>query len=105
MPPALWMATVLVGTVAGLVILWRIVPWLTGLRARARSVDAVDPATGFFKSSAQSVWSTSVDGTNIPVGGAANQIPDWNPANTPHRNIYTYLGSNPASPVIALFAT
>ncbi|MFM7270448.1 MAG: hypothetical protein ACKO2C_02285 [Actinomycetes bacterium] len=43
MPPALWMATVLVGTVAGLVILWRIVPWLTGLRSRARSVDAVDP--------------------------------------------------------------
>ena len=65
----------------------------------ANGQDAVDPATGFFKSSAQSIWSSSVDGTNIPIGGAANQIPNWDPSANPHRNVYTYLGANPASPV------
>ncbi len=65
----------------------------------ANGQDAVDPTTGFFKSSAQSVWSPTIDGTNIPLGGAANQIPDWDPANTPHRNVYTYIGANPGSPV------
>jgi hypothetical protein len=45
MPHALWIATVLVGTLAGLVILWRAVPWLTGLRTRPRRLDAIDPVT------------------------------------------------------------
>ena len=65
----------------------------------ANGQDAVDSATGFFKSSAQSIWSPTVDGTNIPVGGAANQIPDWDPAGNPHRNVYTFIGANPSSPV------
>ena len=43
MPHGLWLATVLVGSAAGLVILWRLVPWLTDLRRRPRRLDAIDP--------------------------------------------------------------
>ena len=60
---------------------------------------AVDPATGFFKSSAQSIWSPTADGASIPAGGAANLIPNWDPAATPTRNLYTYVGSNPGTPI------
>jgi type IV pilus assembly protein PilY1 len=71
-----------------------------GVIVDANGQPAVDPATGFFKSSAQSLWSPTVDGTSIPVGGAANLLPDWNPANSPHRNLYTYVGSTkPTAPV------
>lgn len=51
---------------------------------------AVDPATGFFADGARSYWSAQVDGPEVPLGGAANQLPD--PA---ARRIFTYLG-NPA---------
>lgn len=51
---------------------------------------AVDSASGFFKPTAHSYWSSSVDGRNTTLGGAANEIPA--PAS---RNVYTYLGSNP----------
>jgi type IV pilus assembly protein PilY1 len=71
-----------------------------GVIVDANGQPAVDPATGFFKSSAQSLWSPTIDGTSIPTGGAANLIPDWNPADTPHRNVYTYVGTNkPTAPV------
>ncbi len=71
-----------------------------GVIVDANGQPAVDPATGFFKSSAQSVWSPTIDGTSIPTGGAANLIPDWNPADAPHRNLYTYVGTNkPTAPV------
>jgi type IV pilus assembly protein PilY1 len=46
---------------------------------------AIDPSTGFFADSAQSIWSAAVDGSDIERGGAAHRIP--NP-----RNVYTYLG-------------
>jgi type IV pilus assembly protein PilY1 len=49
---------------------------------------AVDPATGFFADSAQSFWSSTVDGRDVTQGGAANQIPV--PA---ARSVYTYLGN------------
>ncbi len=65
----------------------------------ANGQPAVDATTGFFKSSAQSIWSPSADGANIPVGGAANLLPSWDPSATPHRNIYTFIGSNPTAPV------
>ncbi len=66
----------------------------------ANNVAAVDPATGFFKDSAQSLWSASPDGAKVPLGGAAQQIPDWNPADSPTRNLYTYVGTNkPSLPV------
>ncbi|TLY73374.1 MAG: hypothetical protein E6K43_11030 [Gammaproteobacteria bacterium] len=36
----------------------------------------------------------------MTAGGAASQIPDWNPANAGARKLYTYIGTNtPASPV------
>lgn len=43
LPPGLWAATVVVGTLAALVIVLRAVPWVAGLRHRARRLDAVDP--------------------------------------------------------------
>ena len=55
----------------------------------ANGAPAVDQTTGFFKETAQSYWSSSVDGRNVILGGAANQLP----APTP-RKIYTYLGSS-----------
>jgi type IV pilus assembly protein PilY1 len=36
---------------------------------------AVDPGTGFFKDTAQSFWSDSVDGARVESGGAANELP------------------------------
>jgi type IV pilus assembly protein PilY1 len=65
----------------------------------ANGLPAVDPATGFFKSSAQSIWSAAADGATIPAGGAASHIPFWDPTTTPSRNLYTYIGANPGSPV------
>jgi type IV pilus assembly protein PilY1 len=60
---------------------------------------AVDPSTGFFRSSAQSFWSPRQDGANIPQGGTANQLPNWDPTASDRRNVYTFVGANPNSPV------
>jgi type IV pilus assembly protein PilY1 len=51
----------------------------------SNGVDAVDPATGFFLSTAYSFWTTGgADGNDVRLGGAANQLP------TPVlRNLYT----------------
>ena len=65
----------------------------------ANGLPAVDPSSGFFKSSAQSFWSANVDGSTISAGGAANQLPNWDPSQATHRNVYTFIGSNPGSPV------
>jgi type IV pilus assembly protein PilY1 len=50
---------------------------------------AVDPATGFFYDTAQSIWSAAIDGSNTSAGGAASRLP-VNPAT---RKVYTYLGT------------
>ena len=52
----------------------------------ANGETAVDPETGFFKTSSTSFWSTDVDGDEATVGGAAGmlQLP---------RTIFTYTGS------------
>jgi type IV pilus assembly protein PilY1 len=47
---------------------------------------AVDPASGFFYTTAQSFWSAVPDGDDVIDGGAANALPA--PAS---RDIYTYL--------------
>jgi type IV pilus assembly protein PilY1 len=47
---------------------------------------AVDQITGFFAGNAQSYWSAAVDGPDVTLGGAANEIPAA-------RNVYTYLGN------------
>jgi type IV pilus assembly protein PilY1 len=51
----------------------------------ANGNDAVDPATGFFLSTARSYWTTGgADGNDVRLGGAAQQLP------TPSiRNLYT----------------
>ena len=46
----------------------------------------VDPATGVFADYVQDFWSSTVDGTQVMAGGAANRIPA-------SRSIYTYLGN------------
>lgn len=53
---------------------------------------AVDSATSFFKSTAKSWWSPSVDGDKARLGGAASVLPD--PAT---RKMFTYTGSMPSS--------
>ncbi len=50
---------------------------------------AVDPATGFFKDTAQSDWSDVVDGNTVAIGGAAGELQ----SNT--RAIYTHVGALP----------
>lgn len=65
-----------------------------GIIVDQNGVAAVDPSTGFFKSTAESFWTSSPDGANVPLGGAASQMPD--PAS---RNVFTYIGANPGSPV------
>lgn len=48
---------------------------------------AIDSTTGFFKATAKSVWSTTTDGANVDMGGAAKRL-----ANNPSlRKLYTYL--------------
>ncbi|WP_217651074.1 pilus assembly protein [Atopomonas hussainii] len=51
--------------------------------------EAVDSSTGFFKETAQSYWSPSVDGKDAGLGGAASVLP--NPST---RKIYTNVSSN-----------
>ncbi|WP_296935033.1 PilC/PilY family type IV pilus protein [uncultured Marinobacter sp.] len=50
---------------------------------------AIDPATGFFKDTAQSWWSPTADGPNVKLGGAASQLPDT----TADRNVFSNLDS------------
>jgi len=50
---------------------------------------AVDPDSGFFVSTAQSIWSATADGADVSSGGAAHELPI--PSS---RDVYTYLGAN-----------
>jgi type IV pilus assembly protein PilY1 len=61
------------------------------------SSPAINEGTGFFFDTAQSFWSDSPDGPRVRDGGAANELPEPGP-----RNVYTYIGANPAasSPVL-----
>jgi type IV pilus assembly protein PilY1 len=72
----------------------------TGLADETTS--AVDPLTGFFKTSAKDFWQDSADANEdiTTKGGAANLIP--NPNTTPGRNVYTYIGTNTPSSAVAL---
>ena len=58
---------------------------------------AVDPATGFFKLTARSFWSTVNDGFDASKGGAASQIPD-----SSSREVYTYVGSGTPGSLVNL---
>ncbi|MDC0663026.1 pilus assembly protein [Marinobacter sp. SS21] len=57
-----------------------------GIVYDVNDASAVDPSTGFFRSTAQSFWSDSADGSNVAQGGAANEQPD----NNTTRKVYTY---------------
>ena len=52
-------------------------------------VPAVDPNTGLFYDSAASYWTAGVDGNDVKLGGAAQNLPD--PA---VRNVYTNITAN-----------
>ena len=51
---------------------------------------AVELANGFFKETAQSYWSPSIDGRDVELGGAANLIPSASPT----RRVFTHLSGN-----------
>jgi type IV pilus assembly protein PilY1 len=56
----------------------------------AVNVDAIDDTTGFFKSSAQSIWSSQVDGDQVSLGGFASKLPTTNS----DRKVFTYITGN-----------
>jgi len=56
----------------------------------ANGLNAVDPSTGFFKDTAQSFWSPSVDGRNAESGGAASKLTNPNT-----RKMFTHTGNTP----------
>ncbi len=56
----------------------------------ANGAPAVDPTTGFFRSTAMSFWTADTpDGADVVLGGAANALPD-----PLIRNVYTNNGSD-----------
>lgn len=54
--------------------------------------NAISEATGFIADDARSIWSSSIDGPDVTLGGAASKISHVN------RNVYTYLGG-PLRPI------
>ncbi|BAN46667.1 PilC/PilY family type IV pilus protein [Metapseudomonas resinovorans] len=60
----------------------------------ADNIAAIDPLTGFFKSTARSFWSTGDDGGNTELGGAAANMPA-----AAGRSLFTYIGNSPSSAV------
>ncbi len=58
----------------------------------ANEQPAVDPSSGFFSSSSQSVWSDVVDGNEVYRGGAAAEIELDHPQMGP-RKVFTYTGA------------
>ncbi|MGH8238881.1 MAG: pilus assembly protein, partial [Steroidobacteraceae bacterium] len=59
------------------------------------SQPAINDATGFFFDRTQSFWSERADGPRVRDGGAANELPAPD-----SRNVYTFIGANPASPAL-----
>jgi type IV pilus assembly protein PilY1 len=57
--------------------------------ADKNDVPAIDPATGFFKTTATSFWSTSIDGNQVALGGAAANLPS-----AATRKMYTYYSTS-----------
>ena len=55
----------------------------------SNNVAAVDPATGFFKTTAQSFWTIDTDGNDVTLGGAANNLP-----NPSVRRVFTNISAD-----------
>ena len=53
----------------------------------ARGLPAIDSLSGWFLPHSRSFWSTTADGEDVALGGAAERIPD-----PESRRVYTYLG-------------
>jgi type IV pilus assembly protein PilY1 len=62
----------------------------------AQGLPAVDPTTGFFLDTAQSYWSSVVDGSDVTLGGAASKLPD-----AAVRKVLTYTGTTYPAPLVA----
>ncbi|MGQ0385035.1 MAG: pilus assembly protein [Gammaproteobacteria bacterium] len=56
----------------------------------ANDSPAVELSTGFFRSTAQSFWSTVVDGDDVRLGGVAGLLP-----NAAQRRVYSNISTNP----------
>jgi type IV pilus assembly protein PilY1 len=63
----------------------------TGFISDANDAPAVEVTTGFFRATSQDFWSAGVDGDDVTLGGAANELPD--PAS---RVVYTDLDTSVA---------
>ncbi len=75
---------------------------LNGNLVDANGSPAVDPSTQTLRTSAQSFWSTVVDGADVKAGGAASQLPGWDPSSSPPRVIYTLTSGGSGSGAIDL---
>ncbi|MFT4727625.1 MAG: type IV pilus assembly protein PilY1 [Granulosicoccus sp.] len=64
--------------------------------------EAVNPVTGFFKETAQSFWSDSIDGQAVELGGVAGELPLQALEGSGRRKVFTYLGDVNADGPIAL---
>lgn len=69
---------------------------LNSIIADQNSNSAIDDATGFFKESASSFWSSGADGADIAKGGAAVKLKDRT-----DRKIYTWHGGDKAAGSVA----
>ena len=63
----------------------------TGFISDANDAPAVEVTTGFFRATSQDFWSAGVDGDDVTLGGAANQLPD-----PTSRIVYTDLDTSVA---------
>ncbi|MDB4223384.1 PilC/PilY family type IV pilus protein [Granulosicoccus sp.] len=61
--------------------------------------EAVDPSTGFFKSSAKSFWSNTTDGQEVGLGGVVDQLAQQSLEGASRRKVFTYLGDVNNGPV------
>ncbi|MFT6878595.1 MAG: type IV pilus assembly protein PilY1 [Granulosicoccus sp.] len=61
--------------------------------------EAVDLNTGFFKDSAQSFWSNSIDGKEVGLGGVAGKLALRPLEGSSRRKVFTYLGDINNGPV------
>ncbi len=69
---------------------------LNSIIADQNNQSAIDDATGFFKESASSFWSSGADGADIAKGGAAVKLKDRT-----DRKIYTWHGGDKAAGSVA----
>ncbi len=64
----------------------------TGIIVDADGRPAVDASTGFFSTTARSIWSSALDGADVTLGGAAAELDD--PSNRKIYSNYLTVGGN-----------